>query len=123
VFGPRLVTLKRKKTALETISERAKGKRYRLTMLSETSLPSAAAVLPIPQSLLDKHQRHNRYRAAITEALDILKSVAGQDAGGARRMNGVGFNKADTTVGHRLSRLPIDRVMKDRGLAEPILAK
>jgi len=124
IFGPRRVTLKRPKTALEKIAARAKGKKYRLTMTSDTAVPSMGAVLPIlpiPQSVVEKHQRQERRRTVLTAALDVLTSVAAQDADGARQQNGVGFNKADSSLGHRLSRIPVDRLMKDRTTAEQVL--
>jgi len=122
VFGPRRVSLRKKKTAAERIAERSQGRTYRLTMTTETSLSSTGAVLPIPQTVLDKHRRHARHRAALAEALDVLKSVAAQDADGAQKMNRVGFSKSDTSHGHRLARLQLERVMKDRTLSEEVLS-
>lgn len=121
IFGPRRVTLKRPKTALEKIAARAKGQNYKLTMTSDTAISDMGAVLPIPQAVIEKHQRHERRRTVLTEALDVLTSVAAQDADGARRQNGVGFNKADSSAGHRLSRIPVDRLMRDRTTAEQVL--
>lgn len=91
-------------------------------MTTETSLSPTGAVLPIPRSVSDMHRRQARCRAALAEALDVLRSVAAQDVDGARQMNRVGFNKADTSHGHRLSRLELDRVMWDRTLAEEVLS-
>ncbi len=122
VFGPRRVSLRRPMTAAERIAERSQGRTYRLTMTTETSLPSAGAVLPIPQSVLDKHRRQAQYRAAMAEALDFLKSIAAQDADGAQKVNGVGFSKSETSYGHRLSRPPLDRVIKERTQSKEVLS-
>lgn len=62
-----------------------------------------------------------RRRAVLVEALEVLSSVAAADSDSARKLNGVGFSKGDTTLGHRLAAATVDQAMDDPALAGKIV--
>lgn len=62
-----------------------------------------------------------RRRTLVGNALRVLRLVAGADLDQAKQLNGVGFSKADTTLGHRLSVLTVDQAMSDESSARKIV--
>ncbi|WP_427145215.1 hypothetical protein [Rhizobium pisi] len=62
-----------------------------------------------------------RRRKLVGNALRVLRLVAGADMDQAKQINGVGFSKGDTTLGHRLSELTVDQAMKDDASAKKVI--
>lgn len=80
-------------------------------------LPRSRAPSPEPpEAELD-----GRRRQVLSNALRVLRIVAAADADQARQLNGVGFSKSDTTLGHQLSTATVDQALLDRGLAQKII--
>jgi hypothetical protein len=76
--------------------------------------------VPVPRSIFRMTFRVPRgldpRREKAAAALDILNIVAARDADYARKRNGVGFSRADSSRGHLLSKLSIDAALRDRTL-------
>ncbi|WP_142627976.1 hypothetical protein [Rhizobium sp. P007] len=57
----------------------------------------------------------------IDTALEVLAVIAARDADRASKRNGCGFSRADSSRGHRLSKLPADVVLHDPALSSAVL--
>lgn len=62
-----------------------------------------------------------RRRKMVGNALRVLRLVAGADMDQAKEINGVGFSKGDTTLGHRLSELTVDQAMSDEASVRKVI--
>ncbi|MGN8152504.1 hypothetical protein ACTJK5_09545 [Agrobacterium sp. 22094] len=62
-----------------------------------------------------------RRRKLVGNALRVLRLVAGADLDQAKQLNGVGFSKGDTMIGHRLSELTVDQAMADEASVRKII--
>ncbi|GEC34035.1 hypothetical protein EFR01_42060 [Sinorhizobium fredii] len=63
--------------------------------------------------------RDPRYGKA-REALLVLGAVAAEDSDYAKKQNGVGFSKSDSTKGHALARLSVTSVLSSDATFEEV---
>lgn len=82
-------------------------------------LPRSPAPSPVPAP--SEEELDGRRRQVLGNALRVLRIVAAADTDQARQLNGVGFSKSDTTLGHRLSTATVDQALADRSLAQKIV--
>lgn len=59
--------------------------------------------------------------ANVRDALTVLATVASEDPDHARRVNGVGFSRPDSSKGHLLAGLTIQAVLKDEATLSEVL--
>ncbi|MBY5329557.1 hypothetical protein [Rhizobium leguminosarum] len=69
----------------------------------------------------DRDDLEGRRRKLVGNALRVLRIIAGADLDQAKQLNGVGFSKGDTTLGHRLSALTVEQAMSDGSSARKII--
>lgn len=59
--------------------------------------------------------------SAIQEALIVLAAVAAEDPDHARKVNGVGFSRPDSSKGHALAQLSVPAVLQDEAMMSDVL--
>lgn len=69
----------------------------------------------------DSDDLDRRRRKIVGNALRVLRLVARADLDQARWINGVGFSKGDTMIGHRLSELTVEQAMSDDASARKVV--
>lgn len=57
----------------------------------------------------------------VREALIILATVAAEDADYAKKQNGVGFSKSDSTKGHALAQLSVRSILQNEETCAEVL--
>lgn len=63
----------------------------------------------------------NTLLSAVKEALIVLATVAAEDPDHARKVNGVGFSRSDSSKGHALAQLSVRAVLQNEATISEVL--